>query len=106
MKALRKHTSFYLYVILVIAGLICLNTHSLTHLNNQQADSHQTTADPGKKISDNCVLCIVSAFGFADSESPQYIPDYSKSEIVANLSTPFLSKRSNPVTVPRAPPFV
>lgn len=101
----QKHISYYLTLLLVIGGMICLNAHRLTHIS-ENTDSHQSTSVPDENISDECVLCTVSTFGFADFESPQYTPDYSKTEIVANLSTTFLSQRLNPVSVPRAPPFV
>jgi hypothetical protein len=101
----QKHIANSFTLLLLIGGMVCLNAHRLTHIT-EEADSHQSTSAPDKNISDDCVLCNVSAFSFSDIESPQYIPDYYKSEIAASYSVLYLTEELSSVTVPRAPPIV
>lgn len=93
-------------IMLVMIGFLCLNLHDLTHLHPHQTDSHQTDSDsvPDKKMSDDCVLCIVSASGFADLELQSFKTVQTEAERILPSGLISLSHRIISVTAPRAPP--
>lgn len=106
MNICKKHIFDFFLNLLVMAGLLCLNLHSLTHLTVHQADSHQSGADsvPVNKISDDCVLCVVSASGFADLGVQPFHAVQTETGQILLPGLASLSYQTFSVTTPRAPP--
>lgn len=105
MVTLRKHILFSLSVFFLTGGLACLNLHSLTHFNTQESEPHQANApDTAKQLIDDCALCILSAFGFAEPEDGEFVPVQNGSEQIVHASLSFLSHQGLPIAGPRAPP--
>lgn len=104
MTRIKNNILFHVTAVSVVVGFLCLNVHDLTHSHHHQAGEHQTNSNPAKKISDDCVQCIISAFSFAEPEGQQYIYIHPVSE-QGNHSFLFTPSQQ-PVSVasPRAPP--
>lgn len=102
----NKYIAVLFFILPVILGFLCLNLHSLTHLKDWQPGSHQTGSDslPANKISDDCVLCLVSASGSADLKVQAFNTVQTETEQILYPSFTSPTHQTVSATSPRAPP--